>query len=121
MLMLVSGATVRANAGVPDETSSPAVTAVTRIVHASLSPDETTRSKPSQSGCQGGVDLSPRWRSPQAFEDSLLPVNLWLQGMTVNGRIMSLSSCSTMWQWYTYFWGAVTFLGNSNFARMVVK
>jgi hypothetical protein len=22
-------------------------------------------------------------------------------GLTVNGRIMSLSSCSTMWQWYT--------------------
>ena len=23
------------------------------------------------------------------------------QGVTVNGRIISLSSCSTMWQWYT--------------------
>ncbi len=23
------------------------------------------------------------------------------QGITVNGRIMSLSSCSTMWQWWT--------------------
>jgi hypothetical protein len=23
------------------------------------------------------------------------------QGETVNGRIMSLSSCSTMWQWWT--------------------
>jgi hypothetical protein len=22
-------------------------------------------------------------------------------GVTVNGRIMSLSSCSTMWQWWT--------------------
>jgi hypothetical protein len=43
------------------------------------------------------------------------------QGSTMNGSIMSLSSCSTMWQWWTYFWGAVTPSGRSNFARMVVK
>src|SRR5439155_22606561 len=42
-------------------------------------------------------------------------------GTTVNGRIISLSSCSTMWQWWTYFCGALTPLGRSNLARMVVK
>src|SRR6266536_4214485 len=43
-----------------------------------------------------------------------------VQGITSNGRIMSLSSCSTMWQWYTYVCGAVTPSGSSNFVRMVV-
>jgi hypothetical protein len=43
------------------------------------------------------------------------------QGTTVNGRIMSLSSCSTMWQWWTYVCGAITPVGKSNFARILVK
>ena len=44
-----------------------------------------------------------------------------LQAITTKGRIMSLSSCSTMWQWWAYVCGAVTPSGSSNFARIRVK
>src|SRR6266545_4075287 len=48
-----------------------------------------------------------RWRKkdgvgglPLAI-DFLAPARDRRYGLTVNGRIMSLSSCSTMWQWWT--------------------
>jgi hypothetical protein len=52
----------------------------------------------------GIADSVPLVRHGEVVKDgAAVSCLIWLayQGSTMNGSIMSLSSCSTMWQWWT--------------------
>src|SRR5450631_4382677 len=66
-------------------------------------------------------------RSAENREDRRLRSRLLHQGTMIMRSIMSLSSCSTMWQWCTYFCGLMSLpaplsavLGSENLARTTV-